>query len=84
MVADDLKRLDLFAKLAKLGEASGDANLPSQVLLVLQEAAKPAAPPEVVASAKRLAAMVLERGVPRSQELSNLLQTIVNGTSQSA
>jgi hypothetical protein len=82
MVSDDLKRLDLLAKLAQLKAASGDVNLSSRVLLVLQEAAKPQAPPEVVASAKRLAAMVLELGVPRSQELSRLLQTVINGPPQ--
>jgi hypothetical protein len=49
----------------------------------LREAVNPDAPAEVVTSAKRLAAMVLERGLPRSPELAELLQTVLNGRAKS-
>jgi len=81
MIDDNQTRRELLEKLAKLQEAdpaSGNANLLSRLVLVLEEAIKRDAPPEVVASAKRLAAMVLERGVPRSKELSDLLHTVIN------
>jgi len=83
----DDKRLELLQKLAAAGArlAAGgpdksdrdDArDLARRVMFVLREAVKPEAPPELIASAKRLAAMALAAG-PASGEFSDLLRAIL-------
>ena len=82
------KRVELLQKLVAAGtkmEAGGTGksgrddgrDLSRRVLFVLQEAIKPEAPPELIASAKRLAAIALAARSATSGEFSDLLRAVL-------